>query len=217
VPEDGALHEEYGQGWKITEAMPVNSVGIVTARDQLTIHITADAAWSAANEFASLNEQDARSRFDLREDSTDWSVSLAQKDLRESGPRREQVAPILYRPFDVRHTYFTGHPSGFHARPRGEVMCHLVQPNLALLAPKQTKDEWSAFSATSIAAHKSSTVYDITSVFPLWLYPSAASDLLDTDAREKRPNFAPAFLDDLTAKLGHTPWPEAILAYIYAV
>ncbi|EQD35983.1 adenine specific DNA methyltransferase, partial [mine drainage metagenome] len=134
VPEDGALHEEYGQGWKITEAMPVNSVGIVTARDQLTIHITADAAWSAANEFASLNEQDARSRFDLREDSTDWSVSLAQKDLRESGPRREQVAPILYRPFDVRHTYFTGHPSGFHARPRGEVMCHLVQPNLALLA-----------------------------------------------------------------------------------
>jgi len=32
------IKKEYEAGWKITDIMPVNSVGIVTARDNLAIH-----------------------------------------------------------------------------------------------------------------------------------------------------------------------------------
>jgi len=38
LSQDETLREEYASGWKITDIMPVNSVGIVTARDALTIH-----------------------------------------------------------------------------------------------------------------------------------------------------------------------------------
>lgn len=40
IPQNNELLGEYQAYWKITEAMPVNSVGIVTARDSLTIHWT---------------------------------------------------------------------------------------------------------------------------------------------------------------------------------
>ncbi|MYB79295.1 MAG: N-6 DNA methylase [Acidimicrobiia bacterium] len=40
VPRDDTLAEEYEAGWKVTEILPVNSVGIVTARDKLTIQWT---------------------------------------------------------------------------------------------------------------------------------------------------------------------------------
>ena len=55
---------------------------------------------------------------------------------------RERLVRIAYRPFDVRWTYYTGTSRGFQCRPREEVMRHLARhPNLALMAPKQTKDE----------------------------------------------------------------------------
>ena len=147
----------------MTDAMPVNSVGIVTARDSLTIHWSAEDAWRTVQEFAALPIEAARDKFDLGNDSQDWSVKLAQADLKASGPKREKVVPVLYRPFDVRHTYYTGKPSGFHCRPRGEVMTHMLAgDNLGLLAPKQTKNNWDIFVAPALAGHKSVSVYDIS-------------------------------------------------------
>ena len=58
---------------------------------------------------------------------------MAQKDLLDSGPKRENVVPILYRPFDVRHTHYTGRSRGFICMPRQEVMRHMLAgENLAL-------------------------------------------------------------------------------------
>ena len=60
IPQDTQLLKEYDQGWKITEIMPVNSVGIVTARDALTIHWTEEEIWQTVNDFASLERERAR-------------------------------------------------------------------------------------------------------------------------------------------------------------
>ena len=43
VPSDDALHEEYEAGASISDIFPVNSVGIVTARDKLAIQWTGGA------------------------------------------------------------------------------------------------------------------------------------------------------------------------------
>ncbi|MEK6544814.1 MAG: type ISP restriction/modification enzyme, partial [Elusimicrobiota bacterium] len=45
IPQDTRLYAEYQKGWKITDIFPVNSVGIVTARDRLTIHWTPEDAF----------------------------------------------------------------------------------------------------------------------------------------------------------------------------
>lgn len=231
VPQDETVRAEYEQGWKITDIMPVNSVGIVTARDALTIHWSREDIWNTVNDFAHLPVEEARDKYVLGKDAQDWKVTLAQGDLRTSGLTEAKLAPILYRPFDVRHTYYTGKPNGFHCRPRGEVMGHMLAgENLGFVVPKQTKDEWDILAADSIIGHKAGSVYDISSLAPLYLYSTAKTDLFDDNAPGKRcPNLAPVFIKDCAARLQlefvldgcgdlrKTFGPEDVFHYAYAV
>lgn len=217
VTQDQALKEEYERGWKITDAMPVNSVGIVTARDALTIHFDRDSLWRTVQRFTELPPEQAREEFSLGEDKRDWKVQLAQKDLADSGPDQENIQKILYRPFDIRHTYYTGVTKGFHCMPRGEVMSNMAKNNISIILPRQTKDEWSVFASLSLSGHKSNSVYDISSIFPLYIYPQAPNDLLNEPAPERRPNLSDEFVADLKAAQGRAISPEDTLAYLYAV
>ena len=98
--------EEYEAGWSLLDVFPINSVGIVTARDKLTIRWTPGEMKQVAAGFAALSEDEARARFALGKDSQDWKVQWAQEDIREHPDADKHVAPILYRPFDERHTYY---------------------------------------------------------------------------------------------------------------
>jgi hypothetical protein len=40
IPQESTLQQEYEQGWKVTEVLPVNSVGIATGQDRKTIAFT---------------------------------------------------------------------------------------------------------------------------------------------------------------------------------
>ena len=142
VPRDEAIEASYNRYTPVTEVFPVHSVGIVTARDSLTIGWSADEVWNTVNVFSGMDPELARKRYELGNDAQDWKVTLAQQDLRDSGFSRDRVVPILYRPFDVRYTYYTGHSRGFMCRPRSEVMSHmLVGANRALHVCRQTVSE----------------------------------------------------------------------------
>jgi len=181
--------------------MPVNSVGIVTARDSLTIHWTADDAWRTVQNFAALSIEDARDRFDLGPDSQDWQIKLAQKDLKDSGLAKTKVVPVLYRPFDLRHTYYTGKPSGFHCRPRGEVMANMLAENLGFGTTRSIEIDagWEhLFAVEGLFTHHSVSIKEVNYLFPLYLYPSAKTSLFDdapsTAPGGRRPNIAPDFI-----------------------
>jgi len=170
VSRDHALETVYGRFPSVPDVFPVNSVGIVTARDGLTIHWTAEDVWRTVTVFSRMDPGLAREGYALGEDARDWKVNFAQKDLLDSGPTRDKITPILYRPFDVRHTYYTGRSRGFICMPRPEVMRHMLAgENLALIAPKQHKDEFGAMATQTIGAHKSVAAYDINYYFPLYL------------------------------------------------
>jgi len=126
VPKDTSLQKEYEKFWKITDIFPVNSVGIVTARDNLTIQRTPEDVWRVVLDFANMDPEIARRKYNLRKDARDWKVKWAQKDLVDSGLDKNKIVPILYRPFDVRYTYYTGKSRGFHCMPRPEVMKHML-------------------------------------------------------------------------------------------
>lgn len=94
VPRDDELAEEYEANWKLTDILPLNSVGIVTARDRLAIQWTADAAGRVAADFAALTEEAARERYNLGRDTRDWKVRLAQADISGGGQSRQScIAP----------------------------------------------------------------------------------------------------------------------------
>lgn len=223
VPQDTGLGKEYERSWKVTDAMPVNSVGIATARDALTIKFSGNDVWQTVTDFASLREQEARQKYNLGKDARDWKVAFAQKDINESGPSHEHISRVLYRPFDIRYTYYTGHSRGFHCMPRSAVMNQFFcRTNMGLVTSRLTKGEDFAHAQITRDITEVICMSPKTSnngfVFPLWLYPTdTPADLLDTAPRGKRANLAPEFVTALTKAIGATPSPEDTLAWIYAV
>lgn len=211
--------QQYLEWRKISEIFPVNSVGIVTARDKLTIHWTENQVWNTVLNFSNLDPEIAREAYQLGKDVRDWKVSLAQKDLKKTGPDRKNIHPILYRPFDMRYTYYTGTSRGFQCMPRPEVMRHILQgENVGLIVPRQFKERSGAFITKSIIGHKTVSAYDINSLFPLYLYPDHEKmNLFKSEQTERKPNILANILKILGNTYGEQPKAESIMHYIYAV
>lgn len=164
---------EYDKFWKITEAMPANSVGIVTARDSLTIQWSKAEIWNVVNDFADLDPEEARAKYDLGKDSQDWKINLAQKDIKKSNLSKDNLATILYRPFDKRYTYYTGNSGGFHCRARGEVMSQIAfHENLGLVVTRQVAEaEFNHVMATDCLIDNRTTTSNKGIAYLSPLYP----------------------------------------------
>ena len=230
VPRDETDAAEYERGWKVTDILPVNSLGIVTARDDLTIRFSAASVKETVEDFAKLEVEQAREKYKLGSDANDWQVQWAQMDLRKTGLSKNRIVPVAYRPFDKRYTYYTGKANGFHCRPRTEVMRHLVDEssNVALSTTRsvETGDFTHVFAIQGLTTHHTVSIKEVNYVFPLWLLPAQVNPA--TPLHEQRsPNLSPDFLKALAQALGRKPvephglpehvTPEQVLAYIYAV
>ena len=172
IPQDESLREDYDKGWKITEIFLINSVGIVTARDDLTIQFTRNDVRKVIDDFSSLAAKEARRKYNLGQNARDWKVHLAQEDLKNSGLKDTKIVPLTYHPFDNRYSYYTGESRGFHCMPRGEVMRHMLYKdgNIGLMTTRLTKDDWSILATEHTIGHKAVSRYDIGYLFPLYLY-----------------------------------------------
>lgn len=223
VPRDEALEAEYRSLPSVPKIFPVNSVGIVTARDNLTIHQTPEEIWTTVIVFSRMDPELARQGYRLRKDVRDWKVALAQKDLLDSGPTRAKVAPILYRPFDLRYTYYTGQSRGFIGQPQQNIMRNMLAgQNLGLILPKRVEHvgTWQhSFATDAITDHVAVSLKTIDYHFPLFLYPTSNREDLFAhhEPSERKPNLNPDIVSALSAAYGRTPTPEEIFHYVYAV
>lgn len=220
IPQDTDLLSEYESGWKITEIMPVNSVGIATARDKFTIHWSKEKVWEVVSDFIGLEIEEAREKYKLGKDVQDWKVDFAQDDLRKSGPVRENIQSVFYRPFDIRYTYYTGNSRGFHCRARGGVMQHmLAQDNIALITSRLTKGEVFKHAQVSNSIVEVICMSPKTSnngfVFPLYCLPmTVAEKRMGVNAI---PNFSKVFIESIRSNLGSDIKPFDIFSYIYSI
>ena len=209
----------------LTDIFPVNSVGIVTARDKLAIQWTAEDMEHVAADFAAREAEDARAFYGLGKDARDWKVLLAQEDVLEGDGH---ICPVLYRPFDRRFTYYTGNSRGFICMPRQQVMRHMLAgDNLALHVCRQTVTNWQHCLVTNAATddcYVSNKTRERGYTHPLYTYPkeeqSGWACEPNLDPKFKRAFEAAVGLDfisdgagDLTATFG----PEDIFHYLYAV
>lgn len=226
VPLNRDAWAAYESGWPVPAIFPLNSIGFLTARDDLSIHYDGESAWNTVLRFISLGEEEARAEFKLPADVRDWKIIWAQKDLKDSGLSKGKVMPVLYRPFDTRYTYYTGRSRGFVCYPRAETMSHLMEndANLALVTSRLTKGEDFAHAHVSTMPVEVISLSSKTSnnafVFPLWLLPDSAIPV-------RHPNIDPRFLKALADVLGVAvtdPFglpegvsPEDVFHYCYAV
>lgn len=223
VPRDETLVAAYARLPSVTDIFPVHSVGITTARDNLTVRWDPGEVWTTVLNFAKMEKELARSAYDLGKDAQDWKVELAQKDLIESGFDRAKVVPMLYRPFDVRYTYYTGTSRGFIGRPRPEVMKLMLRDNIALITNRQVNSQFRhTFCAESIVndCAISSETRERSYVFPLYIYPNdeepnLLSGLTEPNSREA--NIKTNLLAGLDKAYAGESTPEDIFHYVYAI
>jgi predicted helicase len=218
VPRNEEHAEQYRKFIPVPEIFPVKVTGIVTARDRFVFDFDRNALLRRINQFQdrSLTDDFIRQVYHLK-DTRGWKLSQRRKDFAEMENWRDYVVPCLYRPFDTRSLYY--HPYMVDwGRP--EVMRHMLAgKNVALITPKQHKDEFGAFTTHSIGAHKSVAAYDINYYFPLYLYPTAdRADLFaHHEPEERQPNLNPKLVTALTKAYGKEPSPKDIFHYVYTI
>jgi len=238
VPYDTRLLAEYERGSKLTEAMPVSSLGVATARDELTVQWSREDLMAVVKRFASLPAEEAREQYGLGEDTQDWRVSSAQNDLADHKLARKHAISILYRPFDIRYTFYTGRSRGFMCRPRHEVMKHMLpEGSIGIITTRSIEIgrgwEHVLCSNGPIQLHTVS-MKEVNYLFPLYLRSSLQNpNLYENNPSDapggRRPNLAPEFTKDFAGRLNMTfiPdgkgdldkafGPEDIFDYMYAV
>jgi len=208
---------EYDSWPSIQDIFQVSSVGIVTARDRLTIGFSEIEIQQRISQFSALDAEQARTVFNLGDDVRDWKVHWAQEDLRQTNLSPNNIKKIDYRPLDSRFTYYTGKLKGFICMPRKEVMRHLIGGNnIALVSTRQISgDKFEhALVASSIveSTYISNRTREIGYVFPL--RPEEAGAIAASGGQVS--NLKSSFLDSIRGQAPKTT-DEAAFAYIYGI
>lgn len=169
VPRNASKLAAYERGFSLGSLFKTASAGILTARDALSIDHDKDALWARMNDIVATDVDTLRRRYSVGDDSRSWSLQNAKADV-AANLDGKRICRVVHRPLDFRWTFYTGTTKGLHFFPADKVSDSLFAGDtLALLTPKQTKEQSGAFVIDTIATHKSYSAYDITSVMPLYV------------------------------------------------
>ncbi|KKU25425.1 MAG: hypothetical protein UX37_C0023G0015 [Microgenomates group bacterium GW2011_GWA2_46_16] len=202
VEKDTTVDEEYEKYEKLVEVFPYYNSAIQTKRDALTIQFDESKVQEVIEDFNKLSVKEIRAEYNLPADGRDWTIRTAKEDLRKNHPK---IVDVLYRPFDIRKTIFTGKTKGFIAYPRTEIMLNFLdKDNLGLFTKRQMQGvSWSYISPTKNIA-ESAMHFSTPSnphLFPLYIYnESSQSNLLGQENRQ--PNLSSEFIKTFSKKLG---------------
>jgi len=222
VPRDERLLELYEGSPKITDIFPVNSVGIITARDKFVIDANKKALERRIRMFCDEKVPDELigETYKLK-DKSNWKLKTAREKVRNDGDWENSFAQILYRPFDIQWIFYN---DVLVERSRRNVMRHMMQENLGLVTSRQTQSEFRHIFITNKLVEFNLTgtagKYGSGYLFPLYLYPdSDQKDLLShlEESKERKPNISEKIFSALSETYKTKPSPEDIFYYIYAV
>lgn len=209
VPRKEKYKKLYAKYWKVTDIFPINSVGIVTSRDNFVTDFDKNALMGRIRMFRdlSLSDETIRKEFKLRDTST-FELRKSRETLSHDRDWEKHLTKVLYRPFDVRYIYYA---SAVVERPLYKTMRHMMQSNVGLLAMRQVSlDE--AYTHFFVSEHIVDNRAFLSSkgigqLFPLFQYENS----------ERTPNIQ----STLTKKLKENYHKEVealeILHYMYAI
>ncbi|WQV55698.1 N-6 DNA methylase [Helicobacter pylori] len=225
IPQKTPLLEEYEQGFSVQEMFQVGGTGICSKRDHVVFHKDKESLLKLLKDFSTLEPSELRRKYDIGDDSRDWRLNNAIKEVKTNIKRLEEyIVSCQYRPFDYRWTYYTSNSRTFLAYPVYDVFKHILPPptnpktpnqtrkNVALNTPRQLKNNdksWTqCFISSSINDQGLSSGGNGAGVnYPLYQfkYPNYTE------------NFTPEFRSFIDKHYSHSFEPLEVLGYIYAL
>lgn len=226
---DQTFETEYEKGWSLNDIFPKNKTGIKTHKDKVAYQWTKNDMKNFVSDFLMREPEDARTHHGLGKDvESGWVVSTAQDDLRSKPNLDECILPVLYRPFDIRFTCYTG-KSGFIVRPRPELMPNMLAGNnLALISCRQKSQSgfpWSLTGVTRLMIDMcalSNKTREGNYLFPLYFYPENSLEkcipnLKEDFIKELEDCIDMKFTPEGVGCLELTFGPENVIHYIYSI
>ena len=221
VPKDDTGRECYELGFKVNEMFPNNKTGIVTGIDSLSIFQTKEELKHTIERILSIkNPFDQYKIQDTRRTTKECRI----EDLRNS--YNKGIIPINYRPFDIQFTLPFEKNEHWINSPRIKIMQHFLKgENVGLTLCKQFKtgEEYAhVFISNKImeSSYVSNKTSEITSVFPLYLYPDDGTQRIPNLNTDEIKLFAQSLNLPFVAEKQNDQQsfaPIDILDYIYAV
>lgn len=216
VPKDFSLQKEYEKGFKIDSLMKIGSTGIESQRDNYCICDKYDELYQHVYDLINLDVSEVRTKYEIGSDGTEWNLQAAKNDVGKEFDRIRAIQ-LLCQPFLKRYTYFSKHSKGFLARPRYDVMRHMLTgENISLVVPRQTAQVWRHVLVADTPTNGNYLAIGKQNgagvQFPLYLYPEPGS--IDT---ERRPNLDEKIWAQINTTIGKEAAPEDIFDYIYGV
>jgi len=213
IPRDEKLLELYEKAPKITDVFPINSVGIVTARDKFVIDTDKSALKRRIKMLCDETFPDEliQQPYKLK-DKSNWKLKNARKSLRKDSDWESSITKILYRPFDIQWIFY--HDEMIE-RSRKKVMRHMLKENLGLITNRQVNSGFKHILCSNLIINDCTVSLETRErsyLFPLYLIPDAIEQ-----TKERRPNISPKIFSALTKACQNKPTPENIFYYIYAV
>nr|WP_269666327.1 type ISP restriction/modification enzyme [Helicobacter pylori] len=134
IPQETLLLDEYEQGFSVQDMFQVGGTGICSKRDHVVFHKDKESLLKLLKDFSTLEPSELRRKYDIGDDSRDWRLEYAIKEVKTNINRLEEYIVLCqYRPFDYRWTYYTSNSRTFLAYPVYDVFKHLLPP-----PPQQT-------------------------------------------------------------------------------
>ncbi|WP_232262154.1 type ISP restriction/modification enzyme, partial [Helicobacter pylori] len=129
IPQETPLLEEYEQGFSVQEMFQVGGTGICSKRDHVVFHKDKESLLKLLKDFSTLEPSELRRKYDIGDDSRDWRLNNAIKEVKTNIKRLEKYIVLCqYRPFDYRWTYYTPNSRTFLAYPVYDVFKHMLPP-----------------------------------------------------------------------------------------
>ncbi|WP_165530352.1 type ISP restriction/modification enzyme [Helicobacter pylori] len=129
IPQETLLLDEYEQGFSVKEMFQVGGTGICSKRDHVVFHKNKESLLELLKDFSTLEPIELRRKYDIGDDSRDWRLEYAIRDVRANADNLEKYIVLCqYRPFDYRWTYYTPNSRTFLAYPVYDVFKHMLPP-----------------------------------------------------------------------------------------
>ncbi|WP_367691346.1 type ISP restriction/modification enzyme [Helicobacter pylori] len=129
LPLKTPLLDEYEQGFSVQDMFQVGGTGICSKRDHVVFHKDKESLLKLLKDFSTLEPSELRRKYDIGDDSRDWRLNNAIREVETNIKRLEEYIVLCqYRPFDYRWTYYTPNSRTFLAYPVYDVFKHMLPP-----------------------------------------------------------------------------------------
>ncbi|MFA5010545.1 MAG: type ISP restriction/modification enzyme [Ignavibacteria bacterium] len=223
--------EYNSNGFLIKDLFPLNSLGLLTKRDDLSIDFNESNLENKIIFFLDETKtvDEVCRRFNLViKDNDKWDANITRdkvplKDI------KSQIKDFQYRPFDNRKVFYNPY---FVARPNTKVLGHFIKDNFGLIICRQGQavggGEWNTVFTCKYLVDQNIYRRGGGTVFPLYLYPENTGQMEFGQTNERTPNLNIEIVNKIAEGLGltftnekeeteNTFAPIDILDYIYAV